>query len=105
MAVFSNPSSPEQEDEYNAWYNDMHLKELVEVPGVVGATRYKLAEGAGTAPSEHRYLAVYEVERDPAAVLGELGSRAGSMTMSPTIDTAGTRIVFWAPLQGGSVVP
>jgi hypothetical protein len=101
MAVLSNPSSADQEDEYNSWYDEVHLKELLEIPGIVGATRYRLSDAAGPAPTEHRYLALYEVEGDPAAVLAELGARAGSTSMSPALDVAGSRIAFWV-LEGGS---
>jgi hypothetical protein len=103
MAVLTNPSSPEQEAEYNAWYNEVHLKELMEVPGIVGATRYKLAEGASPAQSEHRYLALYEVDGDPATVMAELGSRSSGMNISPALDAPASRVLFWEPVEGGSV--
>lgn len=108
MAVFSNPSSAERDDEYNAWYNDVHLKELMEIPGIVGATRYRATAApdpdpnAGPTTVEHRYVALYEVEGDPTAVFGELAERAGSMSMSPALDAAGSRVVFWEAVEGGS---
>lgn|SRR5690606_21215247 len=102
MVVFSNPTSPEQEEEYNTWYNQVHLKELLDVPGIVKATRYRLAEGGNAESAEHRYMAVYELDRPPREVLAELHARTGAMTMSPALDTAGTRLLFWEPVEGGS---
>jgi hypothetical protein len=98
MAVFTNPASPDVEDEYNTWYDEVHLKELMAVPGVVGARRYRLREG-GPSPSEHRYLALYELDGPPEAVLAALGSGSA---ISPAVDAAGARILFWEPVPGGS---
>ena len=105
MAVYSNPISPERDEEYNTWYNDVHLADLMGVPGFVGATRYRLADdmGKGTAPSEHRYLALYEVEGDPVAAYAELRSRNGTMEVSDSLDGSGTRVMFWVPVENGSV--
>jgi hypothetical protein len=102
MAVFSNPTTPEQEEEYNTWYNGVHLKDLLAIPGVVGATRYKLTQSPGAAAPEHRYVALYQIEGDPAAVLTELGARSSEMSISPALDAAGAKIVFWEPVEGGS---
>jgi len=93
LAVFSNPTSAEQEDEYNSWYDDVHIKELLEIPGIVSAKRYKLA---GPVPADHRYLAIYEVEGDLGVVMGSLGSAPSGV--SPALDAAGVRLAFWEPL-------
>jgi hypothetical protein len=100
MAVYSNPVSPEREQEYNTWYDQVHLKELLEIPGVVGATRYTLGSGANAAASEHRYLAIYELDGPADAVFADFVARAGDLTMSPAIDSAGARILFWEPVAG-----
>jgi hypothetical protein len=39
MLVFSNPTSPDVVDEFNQWYSETHVHELLAVAGVVGATR------------------------------------------------------------------
>ena len=49
-------SDREREDEWNRWYDEKHLPELLSVPGIVSATRYR-QHGA-----EGRYLAAYEIE-------------------------------------------
>lgn len=75
--VFSNPADGREAD-YNLWYDDVHLGEVLQVPGFVAASRFRLApDPAGKAPT-HAYLAVYEMEvDDPAAALAELTARAG----------------------------
>ena len=84
--VYSEPSSSEREDEYNDWYDNTHLREVCETPGVTAARRFKLdGEGPAGMPD---YLAVYEFDADdPAGVFGEIGRRSmtGEIHMSDAI--------------------
>jgi hypothetical protein len=102
MAVYSNPASPEQEDEYNTWYDDVHMTEIQQLPGVVAATRYRLADIASAASSEHRYLAVYEMEGSSEEAFAGFGANAAGLTQSSAIDMAGARILFWEPITGSA---
>jgi hypothetical protein len=45
--------APEQEGEFNEWYNTEHLPQLGSVPGVLAARRYR---GSG---ATQRYAAIY----------------------------------------------
>ncbi|WP_106398789.1 DUF4286 family protein [Actinocorallia populi] len=77
MVVHSRPSDPSREDEYNEWYGTAHLPEVCEVPGIVGARRYRVVDGSD--PSRHAYLAVYELEADDLnSPLQELRARSAS---------------------------
>ena len=49
---------PENEEEFDRWYNDEHLPERLEIPGYVSARRFKLEEGEGVL----RYLCIWELE-------------------------------------------
>jgi len=44
QVVFSNPVEG-KEDEFNEWYDNVHVPELLAVPGMVSATRYAPARG------------------------------------------------------------
>ncbi|MEU9272616.1 hypothetical protein AB0E04_45570 [Streptomyces sp. NPDC048251] len=103
LATLANPTSPEQEDEFNTWYNEAHLKEMSEIPGIARITRYRLADGPGAESAEHRYLALYELDGDPATVLAEIRARSQSLTSSPALDTTGSRMALWLPVEGGSI--
>ena len=46
----------EKEDDFNRWYNEEHLAELLSVPGVLSAARY---EATSSGP---KHMAVYELE-------------------------------------------
>ena len=52
---------PETEDEFNRWYNEEHLAELLAVPGVLSAARYEAVK------SGPKHMAVYELE-SPAVI-------------------------------------
>jgi hypothetical protein len=76
MLVQSVPSEPAREDEYNDWYAGKHLPEVLAIPGIVSARRYKLVGRPGQTPA---YLAIYELEADDVrAPLRELGARVSS---------------------------
>ncbi|HKR87641.1 MAG TPA: hypothetical protein VJS38_05650 [Phenylobacterium sp.] len=97
--VFTNCADG-QDAEFNQWYDDIHLPDLLRIPGIVAASRARLspdqlavsdngemqlsgAEGIG---ARFRYLAIYEFEtEDPAAVMGEVQRRANTpeMPLSP----------------------
>lgn len=72
LMVYSDPSSPEAEAEYNRWYHETHLPEVIDVPGFVAASRYRVTAvnmlGEPWVVSQ-RYLAVYELgRRDPEQI-------------------------------------
>ena len=46
----------QHEDEFNKWYNEEHLPELLAVPGILDAARYVAVKGGP------KYLAAYELE-------------------------------------------
>ena len=84
--VYTNPVEG-LEAEYNDWYDNTHLGEVIAVPGFIAAERYEL-QAEGDAKPEHRFLAIYEFEADdPATVLAELAARAGDgrINMKPVL--------------------
>jgi hypothetical protein len=83
LHVQTRPADPSREDEYNAWYAGTHMPEVLDVPGFVGARRYKLRDAGGD--GSPTYVAIYEIEADdldePMAAL-RARSADGRMTMS-----------------------
>jgi hypothetical protein len=59
----------EQEADFNRWYTDVHLPEIVGVPGVRAGRRYRLLTQQAGFPGDGvpTYLALYELET-PAAL-------------------------------------
>ncbi len=71
VLIFSNPTKGE-EAEFNRWYEDLHLDEILATTDWEGAQRFKLTDEQW-AKSAHNYLALYEVEADdPDDILGKL---------------------------------
>jgi hypothetical protein len=90
MMVFSNASSPEEIPEFNRWYDETHLNEVLQVPGVVAATRYELDEDQ-MLPGEdgfgRRFLAVYEIEaEDLQQVRDAIRASSSDRTHSPALE-------------------
>jgi len=89
--AFTNPT-PGKEDEYNRWYEEHHLKDVIQCPGFVSARRFRLAATQfefNTVKPAYRYLALYEIETDDIETsLKEIVARAGTadMVMVDAID-------------------
>jgi hypothetical protein len=78
LVALTNPVEG-REDEYNAWYDGVHLVDVLKIPGVVAARRFRVAPSQHrAAPAPWKYCATYELETDDiGAVAGELGRRRG----------------------------
>lgn len=84
MVVLTQPSDPAREDEYNEWYDNVHVPEVCAIPGFVGARRYKVTDAGPfpVDPAAPAYLAIYELDSDDlAATCKELAVRAGDGRM------------------------
>lgn len=101
--MFSNPVEG-KEDEYNEWYDNVHVPELLAMPGMRSAQRFAVREAGAnhsTAPGPvQRYLLVYEIEGDVEAVMGRIGAaaQAGELHMSDSLDLQSMNMSFWSPV-------
>jgi hypothetical protein len=106
MVVGSNPVAPEQEAEFNRWYVEEHLDDVLAVAGFTAARRYTLSPVrpmADTEPSPYGYLAVYEVEADDLAVAGrdlQAALDSGAIPISETFDLSGFSVDFYELMPG-----
>jgi hypothetical protein len=74
------PSSPDRVDEFNRWYDEVHLPQVLALDGFVSARRF--------APTDDGpYVIVYELEGDgQAAVQGVIAAGAsGKLEMSDVL--------------------
>jgi|JI10StandDraft_1071094.scaffolds.fasta_scaffold1530615_1 hypothetical protein len=66
--VFSNPTSDDAVAAFHRWYDDVHVHEVLRVPGVRAATRYELdpdqMPSGGAEALGRRFLCAYEIEAD-----------------------------------------
>lgn len=78
--VETRPSAPDRELEYNTWYDEVHIPELVALDGFFAARRLRPVNGAGP------YVALYEIEGDDLqAILDNMVASAGQLHMSDAL--------------------
>jgi hypothetical protein len=77
------------EDEFNRWYDEVHVPELLQIPGFNHVSRYRATETQPSRrPIEQRYIALYEVEAaDARAALDALDAHTPQLNMSDTLRT------------------
>jgi len=85
-------SVPGRDDEYNDWYSNQHLADLLAIPGFEAAQRFVLnPEKRFTDSPDHpyRYVALYEFEGSPSLLFERLGAAtfgANPIFSSPAMD-------------------
>jgi hypothetical protein len=102
LLIYTN-AIPGQDDAFNDWYDNTHLPQILALPMVVSAQRFKLGPigvdttAAGSlvdtsAPLPHTYLAVYEVTGDPTVAAQAItnGAADGTIVLDESFDVAST---------------
>lgn len=109
MVVFSNPADAAQESEYNRWYTEKHITDVVgSVPGIVKATRYKVDRSVGSATGAPgnpcSYLAIYEIEGETPDALKAVSLalsaaiEGGQVDISPALDVGSIQTTYAVPI-------
>lgn len=101
LVVLTNPTAG-KEQEFNDWYTNKHLDEVIQIPGFVSARRFKLCDDQldGYTASGHRYLALYELEGDVGKTLEALHERvaSGEIALPPSIEVASIAPWVFTPI-------
>jgi hypothetical protein len=63
MLVYTDSISPERDAEFNAWYDSVHVPDVLKIDGIIGCTRFKVADSPA-ADTPGKYLAIYDVDAD-----------------------------------------
>ena len=98
FAVMTNPVEG-REAEFNAWYDDRHVHDIVRLPGLVSAQRFRLSREQSTA-TPYQYLVLYEIETDDLAeTIRELKAKDGTDEIPATTALAGGVLAsFFEPI-------
>jgi hypothetical protein len=94
LIALSNAKSG-REAEFNAWYDNVHLPDMLKIPGVLAGERF-----VNVFPAAHKFVAVFDVETESLEALGaEINARAGTsqMAISEALDTQSVLMNFCAP--------
>lgn len=82
-----------REDEYNQWYEQQHVFDVLRVPGIQSAQRFRISDQSRQKLG-YRYMAVYEVETDNIENIHRaIAERAGTDAM-PRSDAIGADRMF-----------
>ncbi len=95
----SSRAVPGREADYNRWYDETHVREVLALPGFLACQRYtRIAAGS---PADGESVAFYEVETDdPHALLQSLFAASPNMQLTDAIDVQSVRFEFLKPNGG-----
>lgn len=105
--VFTKPVEG-REKEYDDWYQNVHLRDLVAVPGYKSAQRFRLNrvyQKPQMAPAEEPYrnLAIYNIEADDLdTVIAGMKRLAGKVHITDALDNPASSAIFYE--ECGAVV-
>lgn len=91
-----------RDDDFNRWYDERHLVDLLAIPGIISARRFELAaEQLMPVTDGLSYLAIYQIETDDlAGVIAEIKGRIGTGRM-PRTDAMGLQqAIVVSPITG-----
>lgn len=85
-----------RDEEFNRWYEDVHLADILAVPGFIAARRLEASDVQMTGVAKHRYMTLYEIETDDIArTITDLGTASGGMDLSDAMDmNGGVSVVY-----------
>jgi hypothetical protein len=100
ILAFTEISDPEQETEFNDWYDRYHAVATLRVPGVLSCRRFKLAPQQMSPSELPLFLTVYEVDADaldslPGELVGRLST--GEIPFSELMNQG--MAAFYEPLS------
>lgn len=83
MLAVTSSAKAGKDEEFRKWYKNVHIPELLEVPGFVKGTRYYSDNPEGAAP----YLTIYDIDSDDIqATMNEMREHSKRLTRSEAID-------------------
>lgn len=92
-----------RDDEFNDWYNNQHLRDVLAVEGFVAAQRFRLSDAQlrPDDPTPYRYLAIYEIETDDVdkplrALMSAIADSA--IPLSETLDVQDLSTCVFTPM-------
>jgi hypothetical protein len=87
--VLTNPTEGDEE-EFNRWYTEDHIPDVLGVDGIVSAQRLQYVDSLYSEGCPFKYAAIYEVEADSleaaTSALGAALRETGRMRTSKTLD-------------------
>jgi hypothetical protein len=83
LLVMAN-SEPGHEEEFNRWYDQTHIPDVLKIPGFISARRFSLSghQLPGFAAPGFQYLTIWDLEADDLALpLAAMAAAVGTPEM------------------------
>ena len=97
MLVYTNALEGKDE-EFNRWYDNIHIPEVLQLTKAVAAQRFRLSEAQPGDPGPHRFLAIYEFEVDSKEAYDSLMATTDKMDLGNSLDAPSAKVVFYDDL-------
>jgi hypothetical protein len=94
------------DDEFNKWYDEVHIPDVLAIKGYLSAQRFELVPDATIIDASsvtRRYLAIYELEADDAETVQTLAKSLADglverqAVISETMDASSVSAMFFVP--------
>jgi len=80
LLVVDVVAAPQTEDEWNRWYDEVHVPEILECPGFLEGARY-VSDGS----EDRRYLTIYKISGPDALDSREFAQKRGWRQFAPHV--------------------
>jgi hypothetical protein len=94
LVVLTEPV-PGREDEYNDWYSNQHLDDVLAAAGFVAAQRFRFVPSTLSRRPAAPYLAIYEVPADQREEAEKLLLGAANTAAMPISEAMAPRPITW----------
>ena len=94
LVVLTHPVEG-REDEYNDWYTNEHLDDVLKAAGFAAAQRFKFVPSKLSRKPVEPYLAIYEVDADQREQAEKLLLQTANTPAMPISGALGPAITWW----------
>jgi hypothetical protein len=85
MIVWSSPAEGADDAEYNRWYDNVHVRDVLDLEGFTSCRRFRVANAQfGLVNTPGRYFAIYETDVEDLSCIPDMCAAAvaaGEMPM------------------------
>jgi hypothetical protein len=92
--VFANAVEG-RDDDFNRWYDEVHLAEVLALPEFTGASRFRLADAQVFGDQQFRYLAIYQYGGTAQEAVDALMAASSTFDMGDSMDMTAQHVVLF----------
>lgn len=97
ILVALNAAKAGEEDEFARWYDEVHIPEILAVPGFLSARRFRVISTTAQGGSGWTNISLYEIEADDlptamAALQGSISPSSPAINQSISANLLGSEI-------------